>query len=182
LDAVDEQGWGAPRGGLIGAPRGLRHDAGAVALRVVVRVALWPFGPVTVPVAPVALRETSRVADWPFGPVIVALVPVALRATLRDAVFPFGPVVLDCTSPCWRATLRVALWPLAPLMVVWRSRASAGTAAIALPITAATRAAIANEGRMCGRWKRSIEFMVVPFGKGSWVSGFETPVVFGCAH
>jgi hypothetical protein len=105
-----------------------------------VRLALFPFGAVTVAEALPAVRETLRVADCPFGPVTVestlppprVVLRVALcpfgpatvasvdppdRATLRLALCPFGPVTVEFTLPRWRTAVRVALRPFGPVTV-----------------------------------------------------------------
>jgi hypothetical protein len=70
-----------------------------------------------------------RLALWPAGPVTVALVVPFARVTLREDVFPFGPVVLELTLPALRVAVLVAVLPFAPVAVVVRVRCADAPAA-----------------------------------------------------
>jgi hypothetical protein len=70
-----------------------------------------------------------RLAVSPFGPVTVAFVVPFARVTLRDDVFPFGPVVLELTLPALRVDVLVEVLPFAPVAVVLRARCADAPAA-----------------------------------------------------
>ena len=78
-----------------------------------------------------------RVALSPFGPLTVAFVVPFDRFTLREEVFPFGPVVLELTLPALRVAVRVAVLPFAPVAVVVRVRC-ADAPAVMIRTAAAT--------------------------------------------
>jgi hypothetical protein len=86
---------------------------------VTVRVAVLPFGPVTVEFTLPSPRVVLRVAVFPFGPVTVAFTsPVPRPITVRVAVLPFGPVTVEFTLPPPRVVLFVAVFPFGPVTVV----------------------------------------------------------------
>jgi hypothetical protein len=81
----------------VSVPRGPERVtvASPVPRPVVVRLAVCPFGPVTVVELPPAERSVDRVVVPPFGPVVVAVTsPVPRPVTVRFAVPPFGPVTV----------------------------------------------------------------------------------------